>query len=162
MLASAGMSSVAVGETRSDVATAVPVWLDESVGTSTALVGAAPVCNSVGMPVGVLPAGMVGEAVMLGRAVGWLANGVINCCTCPKPCEMSKNSAMPMVIIATASGIRVLPMRCPSVGGSCERLSGAVGGGTSGANSRASGYAASTSGSGCASGAPFVRVAAAI
>lgn len=132
MLASAGISNVAVtlGEITFAVATAVKVWLNATVGTIATVVGATPVCSSVGIPVGVLPAGMVGEAVMLGRAVGWLASGLINCCTWENPCETSINNATAIVIIATISGMRVLPMRCANVGGSCGRFSGIVGGGT--------------------------------
>ena len=40
---------------------------------------------------------------------------------------MSAINATMMAITATTSGMRVLPMRCANVGGSCGMLSGGVG-----------------------------------
>lgn len=77
-----------------------------------------------------LPAGIVRVGLAVAVAVCWAAL-FKNSRACVKPIETRKKREIANAMIATISGIRVLPTFCAKVGGSCGRFNGGVGGGTS-------------------------------
>lgn len=89
------------------------------------------------MRVGVLPRGTVAVGTRVGCCVGAVAKGTAKFWNAVNPTETKINKATPIERIATASGMRVLPMRRARLGGSCERFNGAVGSGGTASSSGA-------------------------
>lgn len=139
--ASSGRSGVAVASAicvgTVEPGVTVPGIGAEVSSTMTGTVAASGVCAMVGIPVGVLPGGIVGVGRSVGSGVAAAANGFGKFCSDVNPTEMRANTVTAIAMNATASGIRVPPIRCPSVGGFCEMLRGGVGGGASCSNSGA-------------------------